>query len=1451
MAAKNNTTTLNMGGTIGTRNLSDFTAKQISSSISRTNYRSQVVSDERLQKFRDAVYKLVSNWTREDKLMIISEYGDTSALGKNPSRASDELINKVITESLIIHLDPNDLQQLYNDVMMSTNSLKKDIRKIRAKQRTNRKRFNISNFNSAFENVKDAKNARQFRRKQKAFDRGFRVPRYIRRLYKGLRKELMDVLTTCFNVVELTGIAYEMNIEITDGMKPKDLKNEIINKVCLYVDLITGKAGKHIPLSGAFMKPEPFENILKYTSYAYVTGNPSIDPSEWVALKDKARRAKIAIKERAKQTKKKALAISKSVQAVAGTSRRRTERALARKINKKDEGILKDASYEKLVELAGKYNIDATKYKDLGKLKARIYMHIAAENKRIGKLEKKAGISREQIQKQRQKVDPVTGKPLFDSKGKPILEAAVDENGNPIYDSKSRVIEKNKFFVSGKRRRALHDLMAVHANYSVSDILGNTSEELKPDVIDADPNEMISKIVLSQNSILEKINLHFPELITKTTEGNTTLTNILGKITPSEKFDDVINKIGECSKILELIKSKLDVLPSMSDASVKTLEHVAEIRAKLEGANFEVRLQELTDLATNRNTILDTINSKILDDGSIKEIYNTLIKMLDILESNKGISDILTRIDDNIVKLSADIIEAKDTLVSISESIDRHMNVMSDHYIKVTGILESMDDKLSNLSTINTSVSDIRDLVEKISNKSSGGNGGNGGGGTPPKIPTFDSKCIINKLSEIASLITDGNRTFADYYANTTIHDRLEGILSKATNFDSIFTKYYGNSDIIDTLKSTQSTLTNSLISEKFVPLIKNFENVKDLAGAETAVAVYVVNPWDTGNKVEGREEYTEGIGANTDSVRRYQEKNNLTPTSGNNSIVLTRRVDEIRKDMIDRGYNPTSHILQDPKDPNANAPKTVPSVGNQYKLTTADLNWATANGLKFATGGMGEIPVNNNDQYTFDVGDSVDGKENVERVTITNKGFKVEPLVASPSNNYSPFALNQHVKKYDAYATGGVGKVTDKVTRSTVSGKSFLERFLDDMDSPAKKNQEKLNKEIQFINTKNTTVASVATMGLNPENYNIVGARNEKQLDKAIARALKDYKVKQKQEPDMPAEREPSLISDEARRAGITLLDKKPAIPVYVVNDALSSSADSLKSVLNDGLGSVVSAISSNFSTLFSGLAGPWTVTAPYGVGAMYNPVLMGTGIAAKVQDTILDAVEMGADEVGQMFTASTGGKITKMNTGGSVSTITKGPSEAGVKRTGRAVPRFASGGTSVITGDAAGTNIFANGAKPELVQSSPNGDLSITPLNKDEGSQQRHKIDRMTSSERKSALATAISSHVVKYNYKLSNEASEVSNAGEAIKVFNVKPGITDVIDIGGEQTTLAHMIANIYAQLAVIAGNTEASNGLLGAIASKPAANVSVGGGGGGDANPFAGGFPSSLDGILGGE
>ena len=298
-----------------------------------------------------------------------------------------------------------------------------------------------------------------------------------------------------------------------------------------------------------------------------------------------------------------------------------------------------------------------------------------------------------------------------------------------------------------------------------------------------------------------------------------------------------------------------------------------------------------------------------------------------------------------------------------------------------------------------------------------------------------------------------------------------------------------------------------------------------------------------------------------------------------------------------------------------------------------------------------------------------------------------------------------------------------------------------------------------------------------------------------------------------------------------------KSAFPVYVINSSLSSISlgtqhmnETTENILTN-----VSNMNSTLKTLVDGLSMGIVSAAPMGVGTLQMPGLTAMNIITKASDAVKESVLSTMQELENQA------QIDKYNLRRKLRYNTGAKYIEGPK-----ISRFASGGSltnMAITGDAAGSNMFKGGAKPELVQS--NGDMSVTPLNRAGSGKQ--KVSRMTSTERANALATSISSHIVKFNYKL-NGASEVSNSGEAIKVFNVKPGITDTIMAGGVETTLADLVSSIYAGITALVQNGITGNQLLSAIAAKPVGGSTVVEAA--SENPFPG-LESSFDNILGGD
>lgn len=470
------------------------------------------------------------------------------------------------------------------------------------------------------------------------------------------------------------------------------------------------------------------------------------------------------------------------------------------------------------------------------------------------------------------------------------------------------------------------------------------------------------------------------------------------------------------------------------------------------------------------------------------------------------------------------------------------------------------------------------------------------------------------------------------------------------------------------------------------------------------------------------------------------------------------------------------------------------------YRPTKATIEWALNNNKQFAKGGITYSDI-------YITGDAP-GKN------IFAGGAKPELI-----QTFSRTPVLSKITPISKFANGGVSQSTpvDSNTMNTVStvggSGGFFTKFA----------MNRAKAKLDDLQMRSNIAQAIEQLGGEvPGNYM---SASEKSLAKALSRAVTNYTKEQKQKKKPSKTASTNKLSADAKATGIKEIDTtQKTMPVFVTNEFANDK------VLINKLDEINFSITDNFSTLMMGLGTGFQLAAPMGVGVGFFGGLLGTGMANMISSKVASALKMGATAMGEMFGMSTGGSVTRAATGGFI-------------------PKFASGGKhSIITGDAPGKNIFAGGAKPELVKSS--GDMDIIPLNKT-GKENQTKISRMNASERKNALATAISSHVVKFNYSLPDGVNEVSNEGEAIKVYSVKPGINDIINVNGEEITLMQLLSGVYTHLGAILATSTANSQILTAIASKPTATVSTAAPAAENPNPFAGGFPNSLDSILGGN
>jgi len=183
-----------------------------------------------------------------------------------------------------------------------------------------------------------------------------------------------------------------MGIELEERNNIKEISQLVVNKTLLYVALMTNKTKK--TYGNAFMNPEPYNQILQYTSHSYLTGKPGMTEGEWAILRKQAIEAKQAMLERAKMQKAKRRFFTQRISSVTGGKTALTGRGLARQLRKEDAGILANLDMDELLRLAGKYGIDPNKFKhkNIDRLKAEIYNAIAYDTKLTERLERRQSV---------------------------------------------------------------------------------------------------------------------------------------------------------------------------------------------------------------------------------------------------------------------------------------------------------------------------------------------------------------------------------------------------------------------------------------------------------------------------------------------------------------------------------------------------------------------------------------------------------------------------------------------------------------------------------------------------------------------------------------------------------------------------------------------------------------------------------------------------------------------------------------------------------------------------------------------------------------------------------------------------------------------------------------------------------------------------------------------------
>lgn len=390
--ARNNTRSLGNGrtgsvgmgsipGSVSMRRTNNSLTNMVSKSIAESNYEKLKYNDKKVAQLRIYILRMAESWTVEDKINVISQYGDATFLPKKPTLGQ---INELFARTLIIRLPASDLEKLMKDIIVDEKELNKEIAKVR---KTNKKKtaFNAKSFNDVYTLVKDSKSTSELIRSRKAYDDSYKVPRYIQRQYQRLRRELQEVIKMLFDKVQIVGAATRMGIDVPDGISQKDLILRIANRTILYVDLIVGKS-QRINIAGSIADVEAYNELLIFTSYAHVTGRPGINAEQLAFMKKQAKEAKYLAKETFRM---KEAAWKKNFRFRGNRAVKRYSGRLGIKSNidleVNDTGLLADKSLDEILELAARFGVEigsAKKTRRISAIKRDLYRAIAMNYQR-------------------------------------------------------------------------------------------------------------------------------------------------------------------------------------------------------------------------------------------------------------------------------------------------------------------------------------------------------------------------------------------------------------------------------------------------------------------------------------------------------------------------------------------------------------------------------------------------------------------------------------------------------------------------------------------------------------------------------------------------------------------------------------------------------------------------------------------------------------------------------------------------------------------------------------------------------------------------------------------------------------------------------------------------------------------------------------------------------------
>lgn len=306
-------------GHIGlTEGLQSEEARIIDSSISQANLDYQIRANMEIRGVVEAVQRYVSTLSIGDKYQMLGRYHQNEKIPKHPSESA---INDLLAKAIIGFCPAAELKRLVQSQNAIATGMAHDIRIQQAKTKaiglsslSSGDSFNETAFGRAYGLSKHAKNARGvFHDSTDETPSAIFNKKVTEMAYPKLTRELTDFLMTMTNA-ELSATSDSIGATFDDGTPRLLVIKYICNRIQLYASLMSGKINEKT--AGVFRSSfssdqmDAMNDLLRYTSFIWLTGESNASIYEIRARQKDAMKAKKQMGLRANVEAKKASAYS-------------------------------------------------------------------------------------------------------------------------------------------------------------------------------------------------------------------------------------------------------------------------------------------------------------------------------------------------------------------------------------------------------------------------------------------------------------------------------------------------------------------------------------------------------------------------------------------------------------------------------------------------------------------------------------------------------------------------------------------------------------------------------------------------------------------------------------------------------------------------------------------------------------------------------------------------------------------------------------------------------------------------------------------------------------------------------------------------------------------------------------------------------------------------------------